>query len=159
MSAPPIEPMSPRPAGAAAPGSCVLGRSRRGAGSRNSHSGAIRRHVPVQGTESVRAPHEHRTRHTRARAPRPEMSRSDRGLPDGRHAARQHHARHATPPYPSHIAERPPPCDWKRNSAPPIEDPPHREKLSAIPCAPPNQFNPVRSENQRLLDTDGDRSR
>ena len=54
---------------------------------------------------------------TRVRPPRPEISRSDRGLPDGRHAPRS-----ACGPTVS-VSHRgtPPPCDWKRNSAPPIE--------------------------------------
>lgn len=67
--------------------------------------------------QKVCAHHTSTTRHTRSRPPRPEISRSDRGLPDGRHAPRS-----ACGPTVS-VSHRgtPPPCDWKRNSAPPIE--------------------------------------
>ena len=67
--------------------------------------------------QKVCAHHTSTTRHTRVRPPRPEISRSDRGLPDGQHAPRS-----ACDPTVS-VSHRGthPPCDWKRNSAPPIE--------------------------------------
>lgn len=67
--------------------------------------------------QKVCAHHTSTTRHTRVRPPRPEISRSDRGLPDGQHAPRL-----ACDPTVS-VSHRGthPPCDWKRNSAPPIE--------------------------------------